>query len=52
LVTKGRYLFLDEALRSYEPFLDTGLVDVILVDNGADDKSKKLLLDWKNRFPH
>jgi len=52
LVTKGRYLFLNEALRSYEPFLDTGLVDVILVDNGADDKSKKLLLDWKNRFPH
>jgi len=52
LVTKGRYLFLDEALRSYEPFLDTGLVDVILIDNGTDDKSKKLLLDWKNRFPH
>lgn len=52
LVTKGRYLFLDEALRSYEPFLDTGLVDVILVDNGADDKSKKILLNWKNRFPH
>lgn len=51
LVTKGRYLFLDEALRSYEPFLDTGLVGVILIDNGADDKSKKLLMDWKNRFP-
>jgi hypothetical protein len=52
LVTKGRYLFLDEALRSYEPFLNTGLVDVILIDNGADEKSSKLLLDWKNRFPH
>ena len=51
LVTKGRYLFLDDALRSYEPFLATGFVNVILVDNGADDKSKKLLIDWKNRYP-
>ncbi len=51
LVTKGRYLFLDDALRSYEPFLDTGFVNVVLVDNGADDKSKKLLMDWKNRYP-
>ena len=52
LVTKGRHLFLDEALKSYEPFLDTGYVDVILVDNGADDESKKLLVEWKNRYPH
>ena len=51
LVTKGRYFFLDDALRSYEPFLDTGFVNVVLVDNGADDKSKKLLMDWKNRYP-
>lgn len=51
LVTKGRYLFLDDALRSYEPFLATGFVNVILVDNGAGDKSKKLLIDWKNRYP-
>ena len=51
LVTKGRYLFLDDALRSYEPFLDTGFVNVVLVDNGADDKTKKLLLDWKNKYP-
>ena len=51
LVTKGRYIFLDDALRSYEPFLDTGFVNVVLVDNGADNKSKKLLMDWKNRYP-
>ena len=51
LVTKGRYIFLDDALRSYEPFLDTGFVNVVLVDNGADDKTKKLLLDWKNKYP-
>ncbi len=52
LVTKGRHLFLGEALKSYEPFLDTGSVNVILVDNGSDDESKKLLVDWKNRYPH
>lgn len=51
LVTKGRYLFLGDALRSYEPFLKTGFVNVVLVDNGADDKSKKLLMDWKNKYP-
>ena len=51
LVTKGRYLYLEDALKSYEPFLDTGFVNVVLVDNGADDKSKRLLMDWKNRYP-
>ena len=51
LVTKGRYLFLDAALKSYEPFLDTGLVNVVLIDNGADVKSRKLLKDWKDKNP-
>lgn len=52
LVTKGRDVFLSEALRSYEPFLATGLVDVILIDNGSEDNSKKILMDWKSRFPN
>lgn len=49
LVTKGRELFLYDALLSYEPFIKTGEVKVILIDNGSNDKSRSLLLEWKNQ---
>lgn len=51
LITKGRYSYLEKALKSYECFLDTGLVNVILIDNGADAKSGKLLRDWRDENP-
>ena len=47
LLTKGRKEYLEEALSSYEKFIDTGDVDVILLDNGSDLLSKQILLDWK-----
>ena len=47
LLTKGRMPFLVEALRSYEKFIDTGQVDVVLIDNGSDIESTQVLLDWK-----
>lgn len=46
LVTKGRESFLGDALLSYEPFIKTGNVNVVLFDNGSDLKSKQILLDW------
>jgi hypothetical protein len=49
LVTKGRELFLGDALLSYEPFIKTGEVNVILIDNGSNDQSKSVLLEWKDR---
>ena len=49
LVTKGRELFLNDALLSYEPFIKTGQVKVILIDNGSNDQSKRVLLEWKNQ---
>ena len=52
LVTKGRFPFLEESLRSYEQFLDTGLVNVLLIDNGADQKSRELLIEFKDRNSH
>jgi hypothetical protein len=48
-VTKGRELFLGDALLSYEPFIKTGEVNVILIDNGSNDQSKSVLLEWKDR---
>jgi len=50
LLTKGRKEYLEEALRSYEKFIDTGDVDVILLDNGSDLVSKQILLDWKLKY--
>ena len=47
LVTKGRKEYLDEALNSYEKFIDTGEVDVIIIDNGSDSLSKEILNNWK-----
>ena len=50
LLTKGRKEYLKDALESYEKFLDTGKVDVILIDNGSDSASKQILLDWKLKY--
>ena len=47
LVTKGRKEYLNEALSSYEKFLNTGEVDVIIIDNGSDSLSKETLYNWK-----
>jgi len=50
LVTKGRKEYLVEALNSYDKFIDTGDVDVIIIDNGSDTFSKEILYNWK--FKH
>ena len=47
LVTKGRKQYLNEALSSYEEFLNTGEVNVIIIDNGSDSLSKEILYNWK-----
>jgi len=47
LVTKGRKEYLLEALNSYEKFIATGEVDVIIIDNGSDILSKEILYNWK-----
>ena len=47
LVTKGREKYLPEALKSYESFLSTGEVDIIIIDNGSDTISRNILCDWK-----
>jgi hypothetical protein len=49
LITKGRYQFLNDALKSYEPFLNSGFVNVVLIDNNSADKSRELLLSWKHK---
>jgi len=49
LITKGRELFLNDALLSYEPFIKTGEVKVILIDNGSNDQSRNVLLEWKTQ---
>ena len=49
LVTKGRESFLSDALLSYEPFIKTGEVKVVLIDNGSNDQSRNILLEWKNQ---
>jgi hypothetical protein len=38
--------FLVDALQSYEKFIDTGQVDVVLIDNGSDLETTKVLMDW------
>ena len=43
LVTKGRKEYLLDALNSYEKFIATGEVDVIIIDNGSDVLSKEIL---------
>lgn len=50
LITKGRKEYLEDALKSYEKFLDVDNVDVILIDNGSDLLSKQILLDWKLKY--
>ena len=50
LITKGRKEYLTEALNSYEKFIETGDVNVILIDNGSDNLSKQILLNWKSKF--
>lgn len=47
LVTKGREKYLFEALESYESFLSTGEVEILIIDNGSDTISRKILCDWK-----
>ena len=50
LITKGRKEYLTEALNSYEKFIETGDVNVILIDNGSDNLSKQILINWKSKF--
>jgi len=50
LVTKGRKEYLEEALNSYEKFVNTGDVDVIIIDNGSDNLSKEILYNWKLKY--
>jgi glycosyltransferase involved in cell wall biosynthesis len=50
LVTKGRKEYLEDALKSYEKFLDADNVDVILIDNGSELLSRQILLDWKLKY--
>jgi glycosyltransferase involved in cell wall biosynthesis len=50
LITKGRKEYLEDALQSYEKFLDTDNVDVILIDNGSELLSRQILLDWKLKY--
>ena len=50
LITRGRQEYLSQALESYEKFIDTGNVSVILVDNGSDYLSQQILLDWKSKY--
>jgi hypothetical protein len=38
--------FLVDSLKSYEEFINTGQVDVILIDNGSDSEATKVLMDW------
>lgn len=47
LVTKGRENYLPESLKSYESFLSTGEVDILIIDNGSDTISRNILYDWK-----
>jgi hypothetical protein len=47
LLTKGRKEYLNRALDSYQPFIDTGNVNVVLIDNGADAESSDILLRWQ-----
>ncbi len=49
LLTKGRMPYLVEALQSYEKFIQFGLVEVLLIDNGSDSESTQVLLNWKVR---
>jgi glycosyltransferase involved in cell wall biosynthesis len=47
LVTKGREKYLAEALKSYESFLSTGEVEILIIDNGSGTISRNILCDWK-----
>jgi len=49
-VTKGRKGYLAEALNSYEKFIETGDVNVILIDNGSDKYSKEILDQWRFKY--
>jgi hypothetical protein len=46
-LTKGRKLYLEEALESYEKFILMGDVNVVLMDNGSDQASRNILTNWK-----
>jgi glycosyltransferase involved in cell wall biosynthesis len=50
LITKGRANYLPAALKSYEHFIDTGNVNVVLIDNCSDSASKKILDEWRQKF--
>ena len=50
LITRGRQEYLSQSLESYEKFIDTGDVSVILVDNGSDFLSQQILLDWQSKY--
>jgi hypothetical protein len=47
LLTKGRKQYLEQALESYEKFILTGDVNVVLIDNGSDEESRIILTNWK-----
>lgn len=49
LVSKGRKEFLNEALHSYEKFINSDAVEVLLIDNGADIVSTEILQSWKSK---
>ena len=49
-MTKGRKDYLSEALTSYEKFIETADVNVILIDNGSDEYSKQILDKWRFKY--
>ena len=51
LVTKGRENYLTSVLASFEKFLSTSEVEVLLIDNGCDITSKRILDEWRFKFP-
>lgn len=50
LITKGREEYIEKALKSYEKFIETGDVNIILIDNGSTGTAKQILLNWKSKY--
>lgn len=51
LLTKGRERYINQALASFEPFLQDPDVRILLIDNGSEFSIKERLQEWQSKSP-
>lgn len=51
LVTKGRELYLEALLDSFQPVMSDSLVKILIIDNGTPNNISIRIKDWAEKYP-